>query len=152
MAGLKDAPEERKARTRPLKEFNKTVSELEERIQLDEDVESALIEMREAFNVVNNLHRAYLAARQGSDSEECEDDPQDVKWMDKVKASRNEVLSKFSRWRKAKEDEIAIRAAFLEQENVQLKWEVARLKSETSRLRTLLLADSDNEDANQMPS
>ena len=88
MADLKDALEERKARTRPLKEFNKTVTELEERIQLDEDVESALIEMREAFNVVSNLHRAYLAARQGSASEEYNDDPQDVKWMDKVKASR----------------------------------------------------------------
>ena len=32
------------------------------------------------------------------------------------------------------------------QENIQLKWEVARLKTETGRLRALLLADSDNEE------
>ena len=38
--------------------------------------------------------------------------------------------------------EIAIRAAFLEQENIQLKWEAARLKSETARLRTILLAET----------
>ena len=82
MACLKDALEERKARTRLLKEFNRMVSELEERIQLDEDVESALDAMRKAFNIVSDLHTAYLAARQGSDSEEHEDDPQDVKWMD----------------------------------------------------------------------
>ena len=64
---------------------------------------------------------------------------------------KNNLAAKRSRdARRAKEDEIAIRAAFLEQENVQLKWEVARLKSETSRLRTMLLVDSDNEDANQV--
>ena len=44
--------------------------------------------------------------------------------------------------RRAKEDEIAIRAAFLEQENLQLKWEAARLKTETARLRAALLLDS----------
>ena len=43
--------------------------------------------------------------------------------------------------RRAKEDEIAIRAAFLEQENLQLKWEAARLKTETARLRAALLLD-----------
>lgn len=60
---------------------------------------------------------------------------------------KNNLAAKRSRdARRAKEDEIAIRAAFLEQENIQLKWEVARLKSETGRLRTMLLSDSDNED------
>ena len=60
---------------------------------------------------------------------------------------KNNLAAKRSRdARRAKEDEIAIRAAFLEQENVQLKWEVARLKTETSRLRTMLLSDSDPED------
>ena len=72
---LRDAPEEKKARTQPLEAFNKTVTVLEERIALDKDVESALREMREAFNLVGNLHRAYLVARQGSDSEEYKDDP-----------------------------------------------------------------------------
>ena len=31
---------------------------------------------------------------------------------------------------------MAIRAAFLEQENIQLKWEVTKLKKETEDLRT----------------
>ena len=57
---------------------------------------------------------------------------------------KNNLAAKRSRdARRAKEDEIAIRAAFLEQENVQLKWEVTQLKSETTRLRTMLLAESD---------
>ena len=60
---------------------------------------------------------------------------------------KNNLAAKRSRdARRAKEDEIAIRAAFLEQENIQLKWEVARLKTETGRLRALLLTDSDNEE------
>ncbi|XP_076442265.1 uncharacterized protein LOC143281147 isoform X2 [Babylonia areolata] len=40
--------------------------------------------------------------------------------------------------RRAKEDEIAIRAALLEQENLRLRVEVATLKTETARLRCLL--------------
>lgn len=60
---------------------------------------------------------------------------------------KNNLAAKRSRdARRAKEDEIAIRAAFLEQENLQLKWEVARLKTETGRLRSLLLSDSEPED------
>ena len=59
---------------------------------------------------------------------------------------KNNLAAKRSRdARRAKEDEIAIRAAFLEQENVQLKWELTRLKTETSRLRAVLLAEDDNE-------
>ena len=57
---------------------------------------------------------------------------------------KNNLAAKRSRdARRAKEDEIAIRAAFLEQENVQLKWEVTRLKSETGRLRAVLMAEDD---------
>ncbi|KAL3874747.1 hypothetical protein ACJMK2_037718 [Sinanodonta woodiana] len=40
--------------------------------------------------------------------------------------------------RRAKEDEIAIRAALLEQENLKLRVEVAALKSETAKLRCML--------------
>ncbi|XP_059095830.1 D site-binding protein-like [Tigriopus californicus] len=54
----------------------------------------------------------------------------------------NEAAKRSRDARRAKEDEIAIRAAFLEQENIQLKWEVARMKSETGRLRALILNDS----------
>lgn len=40
--------------------------------------------------------------------------------------------------RRAKEDEIALRAALLEQENLKLRVEVAALKTETARLRCML--------------
>jgi hypothetical protein len=40
--------------------------------------------------------------------------------------------------RRAKEDEIAIRAALLEQENLKLRVEVASLKTETAKLRCML--------------
>ena len=78
MAAVRDAPDEKKARTRPLKAFNKTVTALEDRItedQLDTDIDNALRKMAKAFDLVNDLQEAYLAARQGSDSEELEDDP-----------------------------------------------------------------------------
>ena len=34
---------------------------------------------------------------------------------------------------------MAIRAAFLEQENLQLKWEVAKLKAETEKLKNAIV-------------
>ena len=52
MAALKDAPEQKKARTKPLKAFNKAVSALEDRIeedQLDIEIERALTRMIEAY-------------------------------------------------------------------------------------------------------
>ena len=51
----------------------------------------------------------------------------------------NEAAKRSRDSRRAKEDEIAIRAAFLEQENLQLKWEAARLKTEIGHLRASLL-------------
>merc|ERR1712141_75574 len=65
---------------------------------------------------------------------------QPLNFQDRRKKN-NEAAKRSRDTRRAKEDEIAIRAAFLEQENIQLKWEAARLKSETARLRTILLAD-----------
>ncbi|KAG8227880.1 hypothetical protein J437_LFUL007190 [Ladona fulva] len=50
----------------------------------------------------------------------------------------NEAAKRSRDARRAKEDEIAIRAAFLEQENLRLKYEVAALRHETSNLRCLL--------------
>lgn len=50
----------------------------------------------------------------------------------------NEAAKRSRDARRAKEDEIAIRAAFLEQENLQLRVEVASLKNETTKLRCLL--------------
>lgn len=52
------------------------------------------------------------------------------------KRRKNNEAAKRSRdARRAKEDEIAIRCAFLEQENVKLKYEILSLKNETERLR-----------------
>jgi bZIP factor len=50
----------------------------------------------------------------------------------------NEAAKRSRDARRAKEDEIAIRAALLEQENLKLRVEVAALRSETHRLRCLL--------------
>jgi bZIP factor len=62
---------------------------------------------------------------------------------------RNNFAAKRSRdARRQKEDEIAIRAAFLEQENVKLRIEVASLRAEVSRLHALFLAKGDGLVAN----
>ena len=50
----------------------------------------------------------------------------------------NEAAKRSRDARRAKEDEIAIRAAFLEQENLKLRVEVAALKNETAKLRCML--------------
>uniref|UniRef100_T1JLS6 BZIP domain-containing protein n=2 Tax=Strigamia maritima TaxID=126957 RepID=T1JLS6_STRMM len=50
----------------------------------------------------------------------------------------NEAAKRSRDARRAKEDEIAIRAAYLEQENLRLKVELATMKTETNRLRCLL--------------
>ncbi|RNA15628.1 cell death specification 2, partial [Brachionus plicatilis] len=50
----------------------------------------------------------------------------------------NEAAKRSRDARRAKEDDIALRAALLERENLQLKVELAQLKQETSRLRCLL--------------
>lgn len=50
----------------------------------------------------------------------------------------NEAAKRSRDMRRAKEDEIAIRAALLEQENLKLRVEVAALKTETAKLRCML--------------
>ncbi|CAG7726606.1 unnamed protein product [Allacma fusca] len=50
----------------------------------------------------------------------------------------NEAAKRSRDARRAKEDEIAIRAAFLEQENLKLRFELCALKSETAKLRCML--------------
>ena len=60
---------------------------------------------------------------------------------------RNNDAAKRSRdARRQKEDEIAVRAAFLEQENVRLRIEVASLRTETTKLRALLYGNNSNGD------
>lgn len=50
----------------------------------------------------------------------------------------NEAAKRSRDARRAKEDEIAIRAAFLEQENLKLKYEIAALRNEVAKQRCLL--------------
>uniref|UniRef100_A0A023F8D1 Putative basic region leucine zipper transcription factor n=1 Tax=Triatoma infestans TaxID=30076 RepID=A0A023F8D1_TRIIF len=50
----------------------------------------------------------------------------------------NEAAKRSRDARRAKEDEIAIRAAFLEQENLKLKYQIAALTDETAKLRCML--------------
>ena len=65
-----------------------------------------------------------------------EDLKDDAYWERRRK--NNEAAKRSRDARRAKEDEIAIRAAFLEQENLKLRCEIAQLKTETSKLRCLL--------------
>lgn len=50
----------------------------------------------------------------------------------------NEAAKRSRDARRAKEDEIAIRAAFLEQENLRLKYEVVALRQESAKLRCMV--------------
>jgi hypothetical protein len=43
--------------------------------------------------------------------------------------------------------QVAIRAAFLEQENVHLKWQVAKLQSETVQLKKTLITFANAQDS-----
>lgn len=55
------------------------------------------------------------------------------------KRRKNNEAAKRSRdARRAKEDEIAIRAAFLEQENLKLKYEIAALRNEIAKQRCIM--------------
>lgn len=85
-------------------------------------------------NMLRSMAGAGQLLHQESRGASCSDHERRKKNNEAAKRSRDS--------RRAKEDEVAIRAAFLEQENLQLRWEAARLKSETTRLRAILLADS----------
>lgn len=68
----------------------------------------------------------------------CSDqDSKDAAYWER-RRKNNEAAKRSRDARRAKEDEIAIRAAFLEQENFQLKYENATLRNEAAKLRCLL--------------
>lgn len=56
----------------------------------------------------------------------------------------NEAAKRSRDARRAKEDQIAIRAALLEQENIRLKIEVVALKEETAKLRSRLYSNNNS--------
>jgi hypothetical protein len=81
------------------------------------------------------------------DSSFSKNDPKDGKYFERRK--RNNVAAKKSRdARKQREDEIAIRASFLEKENSILKAQLQTLKDEAQQLRMLL---SQKKNSGSMP-
>ena len=89
------------------------------------------------------LARALAAVQQTqkrprSEKKPIPDEQKDQKYFDRRK--RNNSAAKKSRdARKAREDEIAIRASFLEKENAILRAQVTTLREEANSLRQLLL-------------
>ena len=76
--------------------------------------------------------------RPRSEKKPIPDDAKDTKYFERRK--RNNMAAKKSRdARKSREDEIAIRASFLEKENAILRAQVATLREEANSLRQLLL-------------
>ena len=65
------------------------------------------------------------------------DEKKDAAYWER-RRKNNDAAKRSRDARRAKEDEIAIRAAFLEQENLKLRVEVAALKNETAKLRCML--------------
>lgn len=64
-------------------------------------------------------------------------DEKDAAYWERRKKN-NEAAKRSRDARRAKEDEIAIRAAFLEQENMKLKYELVALRNETAKLRCMV--------------
>ncbi|XP_049825893.1 thyrotroph embryonic factor-like [Aethina tumida] len=121
---------------RPFKMYNKDPAGLSMALPtetiLAKNSDEAYAEFREkmkqqakANSVNRNMRRA--TSSQSSDPEYLE------------RRKRNNEAAKRSRdARKAKEDEIAIRCAFLERENLHLKIKIATLESERERLHNMM--------------
>lgn len=74
--------------------------------------------------------------RRSSANQNSQDGKDQSYWERRRK--NNEAAKRSRDARRAKEDEIAIRAAFLEQENLKLKYEIAALRNEVAKQRCLL--------------
>lgn len=71
------------------------------------------------------------------------DEQKDASYWER-RRKNNEAAKRSRDARRAKEDEIAIRAAFLEQQNMTLQMEIIKLQQENNKLRScLLLQDCD---------
>ncbi|KAK1126682.1 hypothetical protein K0M31_004308 [Melipona bicolor] len=64
-------------------------------------------------------------------------DEKNAAYLEK-RRKNNEAAKRSRDARRAKEDEIAIRAAFLEQENIRLKYELLTLRKETEKLKCMI--------------
>ena len=84
----------------------------------------------------NDQNRSMDRSYNGLDRSDC-GSTKDDSYMER-RRKNNEAAKRSRDARRAKEDDIALRAALLERENLQLKVELTQLKEETHRLRCLL--------------
>lgn len=75
--------------------------------------------------------------QQCPDSRQEHSEEKDAAYWER-RRKNNEAAKRSRDARRAKEDEIAIRAAFLEQENLKLKYQIAVLSEETAHLRCMV--------------
>lgn len=74
--------------------------------------------------------------RRSSQNQNAQEGKDQSYWEKRRK--NNEAAKRSRDARRAKEDEIAIRAAFLEQENFKLKCEIAALRNEVAKQRCMI--------------
>ncbi len=111
------------------------ISELSNSSMLSSSSGSSTLDSSSGMNG-NSLSGTPTSKRSRS-SKNCTDHQKDGKYFERRK--RNNVAAKKSRdARKQREDEIAIRASFLEKENSILKAQLQTLKDEAQQLRILL--------------
>ncbi|KAJ8950235.1 hypothetical protein NQ318_006209 [Aromia moschata] len=103
--------------------------ELESASAYEEFKQRIMAQMRSSSNTTNtNMRR----------KQKQDEKSNDPVYLEKRKKN-NEAAKRSRDARRAKEDEIAIRCAFLEQENMRLKIKLASLESEAERLRKLTI-------------
>ena len=85
----------------------------------------------------DNIHNSSLTSAGRRRPRSLPDDQKDDLYWER-RRKNNEAAKRSRDARRAKEDQIAIRAALLEQENLKLRVEVAALKTETAKLRCML--------------
>lgn len=143
-------PSPGKAATRPFKAYPKDPLALinSPPDPVTGDSNEAYVEFRkrmlEQVNTINssghkNMRRPVPSSSPTQQPSSSFDSKDSAYWERRRK--NNEAAKRSRDARRAKEDEIAIRAAFLEQENVKLKYELAALRNETNRLRFMLFSN-----------
>ncbi|UJR32990.1 hypothetical protein I4U23_020452 [Adineta vaga] len=101
-------------------------------------IENSIITEEDTTNDTNNTNESSTTNNNDDDQNNVIKD--DAYWERRRK--NNEAAKRSRDARRAKEDEIAIRAAILEQENIKLRLEVSQLKQETAKLRCMVYATS----------
>lgn len=101
---------------------------------LHEDVDYATFREKMLSQARQEYNNTNMNMKRKSVSNENNSDP--TYWEKRKK--NNEAAKKSRDARKAREDEIAIRCAFLEQENLKLKLKIAAVQSDTEKLQNII--------------